>query len=140
MILAVFDCGVLVSAIGWAGNPRSCLTLVAGGQVHLCITSEVWQEYDTRIPQILAEKNPSADPRPMLDWLLTVVHFVSPASLGKQRSRDLNDDRYLACALGARAAALVSNDRDLLRLGKPFGIPIMTPIQFLQLVRNRSAL
>jgi predicted nucleic acid-binding protein len=58
--------------------------------------------------------------------------------LGKQRSRDPTDDRYLACALGARAEALVSNDRDLLVLGKPFGVPVMTPIHFLKLVRGRS--
>ena len=35
--------------------------------------------------------------------------------------------------------ASVSNDRDLLVLGKPFGVPVVTPIQFLKLVRSRSA-
>ena len=47
------------------------------------------------------------------------------------------DDRYVAAALGAGAAAVVSNDRDLLTLGKPFGIPVVTPVQFLKLVRSR---
>lgn len=93
-----------------------------------------------RVPQILAENRPGVDPRPLLDWLLTVVHFVEPTPLGKQRSRDVKDDRYLACALSVEAAALVSNDRDLLDLKKPFGIPIMTPIQFLKLVRSRAGL
>jgi hypothetical protein len=60
MIRAVFDCGVLVSAIGWAGNPRSCLAMV------------------------------------------------------------------------------VSNDRDLLDLGRPFGIAILTPIQFLKFVQEST--
>ena len=133
----VFDCGVLLSAIGWTGNPRRCLLLVAQRRVRLCVTTEVWEEYERIIPALLAEKRPSVNPRPTLDWLLTVAHFVNPAPLGKQRSRDLKDDPYLACALGARAKLVVSNDRDLLVLQKPFGISIVTPIQLLQQFRAR---
>ena len=139
MIPAVFDCGILVSGIGWPGHPRACLILVAHRQVRLCVTDEVWGEYDTRVPEILAQKRPEMNPRPMLDWLLTVAHFVQAIPLGKPRSRDRKDDRYLACALAAGAAAVVSNDRDLLDLEKPFGVPIMTPVQFLRFVRGRTA-
>jgi hypothetical protein len=38
MIPAVFDCGVVVSALGWSGNPRFCLDLVYAGQVCLGVT------------------------------------------------------------------------------------------------------
>jgi predicted nucleic acid-binding protein len=69
-----------------------------------------------------------------------VAHFVSPAALGKQRSRDLKDDRYLACALGAGAKLLVSNDRDLLALQKPFGVAIVTPVELLLHVRAYAGL
>lgn len=137
MIRAVFDCGVLISAIAWPGNPRACLGLVAHRQVSLCATTEVWNEYHTRIPEVIRAVRPKVTPRATLDWLLTVLYFVEPAPLGKQRSRDPKDDRYLACALGAAADALVTNDRDLLVLGKPFGIFVCTPIQFLKLVRGR---
>jgi predicted nucleic acid-binding protein len=58
--------------------------------------------------------------------------------LGKQRCRDAKDERYLACALGADAEAIVTNDRDLLALGKPFGVAVMTPIEFLKLARSRA--
>lgn len=139
MIPAVFDCGILVSGIGWPGNPRACLILVAHRQVRLCVTSEVWSEYDAGVPEILAQKRPGINPRPMLDWLLTVAHFVEATPLGKPRSRDIKDDRYLACALAAGAATVVSNDRDLLDLEKPFGVPVMTPVQFLRFVRERAA-
>lgn len=140
MIPVVFDCGILVSAIGWNGNPRSCLRLVAAGQARLCVTTEVWAEYDTRIPQVLAISKPDVNPRPVLDWLLTVVQFVDATPLGKQRSRDIKDDRYLACALGAGAKVLVSNDQDLLALQKPFGVQTMTPVEFLRQIRGRVGL
>jgi putative PIN family toxin of toxin-antitoxin system len=140
VIPVVFDCGVLVSAIGWRGNPRRCLGLVAHRQVRLCVTSEIWDEYDRRIPAVLARKRPGVDPRPALDWLLTVGQFVEPAPLRRQRSRDPKDDPYLACALAAGAEAIVTNDRDLLDSGKPFGVSILTPVQFLLRVRGRAGL
>ena len=137
MIRAVFDCGVLVSAIGWPGHPRACLGLVAHRQVRLCATADVWNEYDERIPEMIRAVRPNLSPRATLDWLLTVLYFVEPAPLGKPRSRDPKDDRYLACALGAKAEALVSNDRDLLALERPFGVAILTPVEFLKVVRGR---
>ncbi len=66
-----------------------------------------------------------------LSWYQDNVKRVEPAPLGKQRSRDLKDDPYLACALGAGAKILVTRDGDLLTLGKPFGIQIITPRELL---------
>ncbi len=136
MIPVVFDCGILVSAIGWTGNPRRCLYLAAHRQIRLYVTQSVWEEYDSRIPEELSLKRPGVNPRPTLDWLITAVHFIEPAPLGKQRSRDAKDDRYLACALGAQAEWIVSNDRDLLDMQKPFGVEIITPVQLLARVRG----
>jgi putative PIN family toxin of toxin-antitoxin system len=140
MMRAVFDCGVIISAIGWGGNPRHCFNLAYAGDVCLCLTAEIWKEYDERIPAVLARRRKKAAPAPVLEWLLRHALFVEPAPLGKQRCRDAKDERYLACALGADAEAIVTNDRDLLALGKPFGVAVMTPIEFLKLVRGRAGL
>jgi putative PIN family toxin of toxin-antitoxin system len=138
MIRIVLDCGVLISAIGWGGNPRACLDVVASGRATLFVTNEIWNEYSSRVPRRLAEEKRAVDPQPVLSWILTVAQFVEAAPLGKQRARDAKDDPYLACALRVRADAIVSNDRDLLALRKPFGIPIMTPIQFLKMARKET--
>src|SRR5262245_34570439 len=140
MIPVVFDCGVIVSAIGWGGNPQRCLVLLAHRQLRLYVTRKIWDEYERRVPRILRNRKPGVNARPMLDWLLTVAHFVEPAPLGKQRSRDIADDPYLECALAAGARFLVTNDRDLLDLEKPFGISIVTPVQVLLEVRRASAI
>lgn len=136
MIPVVLDCGILIAGLGWPGNPRACLTLAAHRQIIPCVTQEVWADYDTRIPQRLAEERPGVDPRPFLDWLVTITRWVDPAQLGKRRSRDVKDDRCLACAFGAEARFLVSNDRNLLDLGKPFGVAVVTPVQLLRYVRG----
>lgn len=135
MIRAVFDCGVVVSGLGWSGNPRFCLDLVFGGKALLCGTLDVWQEYEEKIPEILAVHKRKVNAAKELGRLLQIIHFVDAAPLGKQRSRDNKDDRYLAAALGADAACVVSNDRDLLDLGKPFGVTILSPIEFIKFVR-----
>ena len=139
MIAVVIDCGVLSSAIGWGGNPANALALVAAGQAEAVVSDDIWREYEQRVAEVLAERRPAAKPRPLLDWLLTVARFVEPAPLGKQRSRDVKDDCYLAAALAA-GAVLVTNDRDLLDLGKPFGVRILTPIEFIKLVRAQTML
>jgi putative PIN family toxin of toxin-antitoxin system len=140
VIRAVFDCGIIISGIGWAGNPRRCLDLVYGGQVLLCVSEEVVREYTTKVPSVLAAERRRVDAEQELARLFKLAHFFEPAELGKQRSRDLGDDRYLAAALGAEAEAVVSNDRDLLALKKPFGIPILTPIEFIKMVRSPGSL
>ena len=49
--------------------------------------------------------------------------------------RDTNDDQFIACALAAQADAIVTRDNDLLSLGKPFGIPVLTPRQLLSRIK-----
>lgn len=66
-------------------------------------------------------------PTTILNWYYDRVEVVEPSPLGKQRSRDVKDDPYLACALAAGAKIIVSRDEDLLALEKPFGIHIITP-------------
>jgi predicted nucleic acid-binding protein len=44
----------------------------------------------------------------------------------------VTDDMFLACALASRAEFLITRDPDLLAMGKPFGIRIVTDDQFLK--------
>ncbi len=67
-----------------------------------------------------------------LVWYLEKVCLVEPAPLGKPRSRDPQDDPYLAAALSA-GAVIVTYDKDLLDLGKPFGVEILRPAVFLKM-------
>src|SRR5205823_3275041 len=57
----------------------------------------------------------------------------------KQRSRDATDDSYLAAALAARAEVIISYDKDLPVLRKPFGIVILRPAQLLRQIKGQLA-
>jgi putative PIN family toxin of toxin-antitoxin system len=132
MIRAVYDCNVLLSGIGWNGSARNCLKLVASRRVFLFVTGAILTEYETVIPEVLAEELPEVDPHPKLAWIRLKSQLVEPFPVGKRRSRDAKDDIYLECALAASAQYIVTYDNDLLELEKPFGIQTIRPPEFLR--------
>lgn len=138
MIRAVYDCNVVLSAIGWNGSARQCLKLIGRRRVFLFVSDAILAEYESVIPEILAEELPDMDPLPHLAWIRAQSRRVEPALLGKRRSRDAQDDIYLAGALAASATYLVTYDADVLALEKPFGIETIRPAEFLRRLKNAA--
>ena len=130
----VADTNVVVSAIFWPGESRRCLALWAKRRFHLALTVAVFEEYG-EVARRVAAKIPEVNPEPWLNWIERKAKVYEPAPVGKQRSRDRDDDPFLACALASGAKVIISKDNDLLILEKPFGIEILTPRQFLSRFR-----
>jgi putative PIN family toxin of toxin-antitoxin system len=125
----VIDAGVIFSGAGWRGEVHNCLVAMARRRFLAFATEETLKE----LGGLIADRgNRTLHPAgTILSWYQDYVKRVDPAPLGKQRSRDVKDDPYLACALGAGANIIVTRDRDLLALGKPFGIEIISPRELL---------
>ena len=49
---------------------------------------------------------------------------------------DADDDKFIECALAAQAKYIVTRDRHLLRLEKPFGIEVMDDREFLTRIKR----
>jgi putative PIN family toxin of toxin-antitoxin system len=126
----VFDAGVVFSGAGWRGETHLCLVAMARRRIIAFATTETVDE-PRRVVAEIGFKTANS-PYSILDWYYRTVKIVSPAPLGKQRSRDPKDDPYLACALAAKAKLIVSRDEDLLSLEKPFGIEIIDPRELLR--------
>ncbi|NLH71486.1 MAG: putative toxin-antitoxin system toxin component, PIN family [Verrucomicrobia bacterium] len=109
---------------------RRCFVLLARRKCRLAVTEAILDEYRTLATRIGRRECPDKDPTPFLDWIERVALLVESAPLGKRRSRDAKDDPFLACALASRAEFIVTKDKDLLALGKPFGVEIVTPREF----------
>ena len=125
----VLDAGVVFSGAGWRGEAHLCLIALARRRCLAFATAQTLEELRRVVDQIGFKARHS--PYTILDWYYRIVKMASPGPLGKQRSRDAKDDPYLACALAARAGLIVSRDQDLLVLGKPFGVEIITPREML---------
>ena len=137
MIAVVFDTGVLIRAIGWRGPAHRCPAAVARRSCRLVVSAGIMAEYETRVPAVLAQEAPRANALGALAWVRSKALWIEPQLLGKQRSRDTDDEPFLAAALAANAKTIVSYDNDLLALNKPFGIPTMRPAAFLLWPRNQ---
>lgn len=121
----VFDAGVVFSGAGWRGEAQLCLVALARRRLMAYATVETLDEL-RRVVDEIGFKSRHA-PFTILEWYYSSVRVVDPMPLGRQRSRDAKDDPYIACALSARASALVTRDEDLLILERPFGVETITP-------------
>ena len=126
----VADTNVVVSAIFWPGDSRECLVLWARRRFHLATTVPIFEEYG-EIARRVGRKLRQVNPGPWLRWIERTARIYEPAPLGKQRSRDPADDPFLACAMASGAETIISKDKDLLVLAKPFGVEIISPSEFL---------
>ena len=137
MMPVVFDCGVVMAGVGWRSEPHLCL-FTAGRNSLPFVTADILAEYERTLKRMEGEKLFKQSPWALFHWFTAKCLTVEPAPLGKQRSRDPKDDPYLACALAARARFIISRDQDLLDLGKPFGVEIITPRAFLSRLTQTS--
>jgi putative PIN family toxin of toxin-antitoxin system len=136
MITIVLDTNTVISAIFWPkSTARRCLAGLARRQYRIALSRTLLDEYQA-VTAEFQPRFPACNSGAALTWLGLKALWVEPASLGKQRSRDLKDDPVLACALAAHARFLVTRDEDLLILGKPFGIEMITPLRFLAWLRE----
>jgi putative PIN family toxin of toxin-antitoxin system len=128
-VRVVLDANVVFAGVGWRGEAHNCLLAMAKRRITVFATLEILAE----VRALVAERGSKFKymPHNLLPWYYDRVKLVEPAPLGKQRSRDVKDDPYLACALAAGAKVIVSRDDDLLALEKPFGIQILTPRELL---------
>jgi putative PIN family toxin of toxin-antitoxin system len=130
-VIVVVDTNVVVSAAFWPrSEDRRCFVLLARRKCRLAVTKAILDEYRALATRIGRRECPDKDSTPFLDWIERAALLVEPSPLGKRRSRDAKDDPFLDCALASRAEFIVTKDKDLLALEKPFGIKIVTPREF----------
>lgn len=132
----VFDTNVVVSAALWPDSEaRRCFFIVAKQKHQMAVSADILDEYRAVAERVRKRAAPGRNPKPFLDWIADQAAWHEPAPLGKRRSRDADDDLFIGCALAAGAGCVVTNDRDLLSLEKPFGIAMLTPHQFIVRLR-----
>ncbi|MBI2928189.1 MAG: putative toxin-antitoxin system toxin component, PIN family [Verrucomicrobia bacterium] len=136
-MIVVFDTNTIVQAIFWPrSTARRALVGLALRRFKTALSSETLAEY-TAVTLRFRSRFPKTEPAGALAWIAAKSVMVEPAPLGRPRSRDAADDMFVATGLAARATYIVAQDRDLLALGKPFGIRIVTPAEFLRLTEPR---
>ncbi len=88
----------------------------------LCLSNEIISEYQEKLAQRYGIKATEAS----LDFLLLLpnVHLITPFFHWQLIKHDMDDNKFVDCAIAANADYIVSNDRDFKVLKKVFFPPV----------------
>jgi putative PIN family toxin of toxin-antitoxin system len=133
---AVIDTNVLLSGLLWRGSAHAFLEQVRNGTVTILSSPELLAELQEvlarpKFDAILSRSNSSREL--MLTQISKLAELTDPPPLPQPMCRDPDDDAVLALAIATLADVIVSGDDDLLSLVNFEGIPILNPVQALQL-------
>ncbi len=125
----VLDANITISGLLWYGAPRKIIDAARSEQIKLFSSRELLEELEDVLwrPKLAARfAQIGKTPSELIDAYTVLITVVSATPLAYSVSTDPDDDAVLACALAARAEAMVSGDNDLLTLKIFHGIPILT--------------
>lgn len=132
MIRIILDTNVFVSGIFWGGVPLQILQAWEDKKLKFVFSQEILEEY-IQVTHRLAKKYQSRlDITLTLEVVMTYGELASPVLLDKPISCDPDDDKFIACALGAECFLIVSGDSDLLDVSGHAGIKVLKPGEFVK--------
>ena len=137
----VVDTNVLVSGLfGIKNSPSSKILHAFRNQrfIHVSSPQILWEVRDV-ISREKIVKLTRMTQKERIDFISRLIHR-SDVTAGRQLSqivsRDIKDDKFLACGIEGKADYIVSGDDDLLGLKKFEGIRIVAPKEFVALLED----
>jgi putative PIN family toxin of toxin-antitoxin system len=129
----VVDTNVFVSSfLNPEGTPRKIIDLWKTGEVILCLSPGIIEEYVLVLGRLGLEGEPEMDELLELFKKKANILFTAPAGVLKVVEADPDDDKFIECALHAKAGFVISGDKHLLDVGRYEGTRIVTPAKFYQ--------
>lgn len=135
-MLIVLDTSVFYAGLRSAqGASRVILELLAAGRLTAVLTPALFLEYEERLlgdPALYAVGLTDQSLIEMLDDLAALSHRIRIDIRWRPVSADPDDDMVIECAVNGQADVLLTfNKRDLYVAYERFGIPVLTPREFL---------
>lgn len=126
---ATLDTNVLMSGIFFGGVPGRVLEAWRDGRFKWVVTDDIIDEY-REVSERLHLKIPRVDPREWIELIEDEAASIVPERLKEPVCDDPDDDKLVACALGA-GATIVSGDHHLLDVNGRNGLCVKKPRDFL---------
>ena len=134
----VLDTNVLISAaLSPGGSPRAVVDAARAENRILLFSHETFGELRSRLLDPKFDAYVGWEGRALYLAQLEAVSELVSISGAKLGCSDPDDDKVLETALLGEAGCLVTGDRHLLEMSPFHGIPIMTPVDFINLGVNR---
>jgi putative PIN family toxin of toxin-antitoxin system len=140
VLKAVLDTNLFISALLTAeGNPAKILNRWKAGSFDLVISLPILKEIKRVILYPKIRKRLNWTDVEINEFLLGLAQFGFMAS-GESKvdiiKEDPTDNKYLACSQEGQADYIVTGDQHLLKEGRYKGTKIVTPKEFLEILRK----
>lgn len=137
MIRVVVDTNVFVSSF-FGGNPRKIIDLWKSGQIIICLSQPVFEEYIEVLRRLgLQSEQELEEIVGLFARGFHVLYTTSTPALHVV-DKDPDDNKFIECAVALRAEFIISGDRALTIMKDYMGIKICNPKEFLDLHSSKK--
>ena len=137
-MIVVLDANIFLSAlIAQHGFPAQILNLWLQRKFELAISSAIVNEVNRVVHYPRIRKKyvlPEEEVANYIDLISSAEFVVNPSVHLSVIEKDPSDDRYIECALVAKAEYMITGDSHLIELERYQGIQILTPASFIALL------
>jgi putative PIN family toxin of toxin-antitoxin system len=127
----VIDTNVFVSSF-FGGNPRKIIDLWKKGEISLCVSKNILDEYIEVLQRIgLGDGREIEELLSLFAKGINII-FTTKTPKIKVVKDDPDDDKFIECAVGLKAEVIITGDKALKTMNEYMGIKILTPQQFLK--------
>jgi putative PIN family toxin of toxin-antitoxin system len=131
----VIDTNIFVSSF-FGGNPRKIIDLWRDGDINLCLSKDILEEYVNVLQRVGLEEETEIEE--LLSLFAKGVNIIFTTRTPQIRvvKDDPDDDKFIECAVALKAEAIITGDKALTAMGEYMGIKILTAQQFLKYYRD----
>jgi len=124
------DTNVFVSSF-FGGNPRKVVDLWKSGEVALCLSTPIVDEYIEVLRRLGLQNEKELDE--LLGLFAHGFHVVFTAKTPDLHvvEKDPDDNKFIECAAALKADFIITGDKALLEIQDYMGIKIVSPKDFL---------
>jgi putative PIN family toxin of toxin-antitoxin system len=134
------DTNILISGSFWIGDSYRILSLIEQGALELVLSEAIINEYLRALQYEEIQDKIKAKKLTLLEGVEKVLKeatLVSPTVSFNAVPSDPDDNIILECAVEGEIDYIISKDMHLLKLKSFKGIQIVTPTEFLDLIKKR---
>ena len=132
--ITVLDSNIYISSVFWSSAPYIIVKKAINQEFSAYISSHIIYEIRKVLARDFDLQKQEIDD--IVDALQQFTSFVEPKEKIVEIREDPDDDKILECAVACKAKYIVSYNNHLLKLKVFRGIKILTPKQFLDLIRK----
>jgi len=127
----VIDTNIFVSSF-FGGNPRKIIDLWKRGEITLCLSKDILDEYVEVLQRIGLQDEGELEEILSLFAKGFNILFITKTPKIKAVKDDPDDDKFIECAVALKAEVILTGDRAIEVMREYMGIKILTPQQFLE--------